>query len=89
MNVSSVIVRAAKEKIESVISNINAVDFCEVHFFDSGGKIVATIEGESIHDQMEKMKKIQSMPDVLSINLSYSYCEDEVTGAIEEMKKHT
>jgi nitrate reductase NapD len=88
MNVSSVIVRAAKEKIESVINNINAVDFCEVHFFDSGGKIVATIEGESINDQMERMKKIQKMPDVLSVNLSYSYCEDEIAGAIGDMKKH-
>ena len=88
MNVSSVIVRAAKEKIESVINNINAVDFCEVHFFDSGGKIVATIEGESINDQMERMKKIQSLPDVFSVNLSYSYCEDEISGAIGDMKKH-
>ena len=72
MNVSSVIVRAAKDNIESVINKINAVDFCEVHFFDSGGKIVATIEGESINDQMERMKMIQSLPDVFSVNLSYS-----------------
>ena len=89
MNVSSVIVRAAKENIESVINKINAVDFCEVHFFDSGGKIVATIEGESINDQMERMKMIQSLPDVFSVNLSYSYCEEEITGAIGDMKRQT
>lgn len=85
MNVSSVIVRAAKQRIESVINEINAIDFCEVHFFDPGGKIVATIEGESIHHQMERMKKIQDLPDVLSVNVSYTYCEDEVAGAVEEM----
>jgi len=86
MNVSSVIVRAAKESIESVIHNINAVDCCEVHFFDASGKIVVTIEGESIHEQMESMKKIQNLPDVFSVNLSYSYCEEEVAGAIDQMK---
>lgn len=89
MNVSSVIICAAKENIESVINNINAVDYCEVHFFDSGGKIVATIEGESIHEQMERMKKLQSLPDVFNVNLSYSYCEEEIAGAVEEMRQHS
>jgi len=89
MNVSSVIVTAAKEKIESVIDTINATDFCEVHFFDHRGKIVATIEGEAIHDQMEKMKKIQDLPGVLSVNLSYSYCEDEIVEDIEALHSKT
>ena len=87
MNVSSVIVRAAKENIERVIHDINAVEFCEVHFYDPGGKIVATIEGESIHEQMESMKQIQNLPDVFSVNLSYSYCEEEVAGAIDHIQK--
>ncbi|KPJ99762.1 MAG: hypothetical protein AMK71_09205 [Nitrospira bacterium SG8_35_4] len=85
MNISSVVVRAAKENIERVMNDINAVEFCEVHFFDASGKIVATIEGESIHEQMECMKKIQGLPDVFSVNLSYSYCEDEIAESIDEM----
>lgn len=86
MNVSSIIVRTVKKSIERVINDINAMDSCEVHFFDHEGKIVATIEGKSIHYQMEQMKKIQDLPDVVSVNLSYSYCEGEISGSIKDMK---
>lgn len=89
MNVSSVVVSAAKEHIQNVIDHINAVDFCEVHLFNSSGKLVVTIEGESTEEQMARMKEIQNIPDVLSVNLSYSYCEDEVTGAIGDMRCHS
>jgi len=85
MNVSSIVVKTTPERLREVIDHINTLDFCEVHFFDPAGKIVATIDGETIHDQMESMKKIQGLPDVFSVNLSYSYCEEEVAGAIDEM----
>lgn len=88
MNVSSIVVKTTAEHLHEVIDHINAVDSCEVHFFDAGGKIVATIEGESIQEQMESMKKIQALPDVLTVNLSYSYCEDEVVGAVEKLNNH-
>jgi nitrate reductase NapD len=70
-----------------VVNNINEVDLSEVHFHDSDGKIVVTIEGESISDQMEKLKIIQGIPFVFSANLSYSYCEDELTQALKQMNK--
>lgn len=85
MNVSSIVVKTTTEHLKEVIDNINAVDLCEVHFYDSEGKIVVTIEGESINDQMERMKKIQNIPFVFSANLSYSYCEDELTEALDRI----
>ncbi len=88
MNVSSIIVKTTTEYLEEVMDNINSVDFCEVHFSDSNGKIVVTIEGESIEEQMERMKKIQSMPYVYSANLSYSYCEEELAPALEKIGKN-
>ena len=83
MNVSSIVVKTKAEHLEEVMDNINAVDFCEVHFSDSDGRIVVTIEGESIEEQMERMKKIQSMENVYSANLSYSYCEEELAQALD------
>ena len=86
MNVSSIVVQTTAEHLQEVIENINAIDFCEVHFLDPQGKIVVTIEGMNIEEQMEKMQKIQKIPFVFSANLSYSYCEDELTTAFDHIK---
>ena len=87
MNVSSIVVKTTPEYIQEVIENINKVDFCEVHFNDADGKIVVTIEGDSINEQIERMKKIQKIPFVFSANVAYSYCEDEVKEKIRQIKK--
>jgi nitrate reductase NapAB chaperone NapD len=75
MNVSSIVVRTAAENMNTVITEINSIDLCEVHFNDTQGKIVVTIEGESVHDQIELMKRIQDLPFVLNASLMYSYSD--------------
>lgn len=87
MNVSSIVVRTTPEHIEKVISEINEIDLCEAHFHDEGGKIIVTIEGDSIHDQTERFKQIQNIPFVFSASLSYSYCEDELVDALDKLKR--
>jgi len=77
MNVSSIVVRTAPENVNTVMTEINSIDLCEVHFHDPVGKIVATIEGESVHDQVELMKRIQDLPFVLNANLMYAYSDQE------------
>ena len=85
MNVSGIVVKTKVEHLPEVIENVNAVDFCEVHFYDSEGKIVVTVEGESIDEQMKRLKHIQSMPFVLSAHLAYSYCEDELVQSYDQI----
>lgn len=75
MNVSSIVVRTTAEHMNAVMTEINSIDLCEVHFNDMQGKIVVTIEGESMHDQIELMKRIQDLPFVLNANLMYSYSD--------------
>ncbi len=87
MNVSSIVVKTLPEHMQEVMDNINTVDYCEVHFNDPSGNIVVTIEGESIEDQMESMKKIQSIEFVSGANLSYSYCEEEVAPALNKINE--
>ena len=86
MNVSGIVVKTTPDHLHDVIADINAIDLCEVHFNDDEGRIVATIEGETIDEQMERMKKIQNMPFVHSANLSYSYCEDEVKTGLDQIQ---
>ena len=87
MNVSSIVVKTKPEHIQDVIVDINAIDLCEVHFNDDEGKIVVTIEGENIEEQMARMKKIQALSNVSSANLSYSYTEDEVAAGLDQIVK--
>lgn len=77
MNVSSIVVKTTPENMKTVMAAINSLDFCEVHFHDKQGRIIVTIEGESIHDQIEIMKRVQNMPFVLHADLMYAYCENE------------
>jgi nitrate reductase NapD len=86
VNVSGIVVKTTKEHLTEVMENINSISLCEVHFHDPDGKIVATIEGESINDQMERLKLIQGIPFVFSAALSFSYCEDELKEALGEIE---
>jgi nitrate reductase NapD len=84
MNISSVVITTSPEHVQEVKDSINLLDYCEVHFHHSDGKIVATIEGESIDDQMNILKRIQDIRFVLSASLAYSYCEDELTKSLDQ-----
>ncbi len=88
MNVSSIAIKTEPEHLEDVIADINSVDFCEVHFYDTDGRVVITIEGESIQDQMNTLKRIQEIRFVLSANLVYSYCEEELKEAKGQIDGH-
>jgi len=87
MNVSSIVVKTEQEHLKEVIDNINAIDLCEVHFNDDKGKIVVTIEGDTINDQVELMKKIQALPNVFGANLSYSYTEEEAANGLDQIMR--
>jgi nitrate reductase NapD len=86
MNVSSVVIRTSTERLEEVIENINKSKLCEVHFYDTEGRIVVTMEGENISDQMNNLRLIQGIPFVIDANLVYAYCEDELNDAIGKIE---
>jgi len=86
MNVSSIVVKTAPEKMTRVMEILKDSGLCEIHFHDELGKLIVTIEGETISEEMMKMKTIQDMPDVLSADLAYSYSEKEMQEAMEQMK---
>lgn len=85
MNISSIVVRTAPEHLDNVINDINGLDRCEVHFSDPDGKIVVTVEGESLDEQIASFKLIQKIPFVFNANVAYSYCEDEVENKMERI----
>jgi nitrate reductase NapD len=86
MNISSLVVRTSPEYLEEVVESLNTSEHCDVHFQDEEGKIIVTIEGENIGDEMKKMAAIQKMAHVLSAELSYSYNEEDLSDAMERLE---
>ena len=79
MNISSIVIQAKPEFVEGIIAICEASDFCDYHFHDvEKGKIVVTIEGENIDEEMSKMKKIEQIPHVICADMMMAYSEDEL-----------
>jgi nitrate reductase NapD len=79
VNISSIVIQAKQDYIDEIVTVCKESDFCDYHFHDAlKGKIIVTIEGEGIEEEMAKMKRIQSIPHVISAEMMMAYSEDEL-----------
>jgi nitrate reductase NapD len=79
MNISSIVVRVESEYVDEVLKTLQEADFCDYHFHDKNlGKIIVTVEGRDISEEIAKVKKIQEIPHVISADLMMAYSEDEL-----------
>ena len=79
MNISSIVVQVRSEYIDEVVNTLKESDFCDYHFHDkSMGKIIVTVEGENISEEIEKVKKIQTLPHIIAADMMMAYSEDEL-----------
>jgi len=85
MNISGVVVRTKPEHLKEVIESLENSGMCEVHFYDEKGRIIVTIEAETIEEEIFKMKAIQALDHVLSADLIYAYSEEELEKARENI----
>jgi len=86
MNVSSIVVQSRPEHSDELRQKLEDSDLCEVHFHDDKGRIIVTIEAESVSDEIAALTKIQAFKNVIAADMSYSYSEDELDKAKEEIE---
>ncbi|MEN8115608.1 MAG: chaperone NapD [Bacteroidota bacterium] len=77
MNISSLVITTLPENTDSVIEILQTGKLCEYHAHKAG-KIVVTIEGESVSDEIKIVNQISALNYVISAEMIYSYCEDEL-----------
>ncbi len=77
MNVSSIVVRTKPAAVKSVMAALEESGLCDVFFSDEQGRIVITVEGESVDGEIEKLMAIRNLPDVLAADLVYAFSDDE------------
>lgn len=89
MNISSIVVLTLPEHTEQVVQDLKNSGLCDYHLHDAMGHIIITIEGESINDEMAKLKIIETMPHILAANMQMSYTEDELEMHKENIEHST
>jgi len=78
MNISSIIVQTLPENLDSVINDLKECEVCDYHFHDDKGKIIITIEGENVGEELEKLRIIEAIDNIISADMQMSYSEDEL-----------
>ncbi len=79
VNISSIVVRTLPENLAETCRALTASGLCEIHFQDEQGRVVVTIEGGDVDEEMRILQQIQTLPDVLSADLVYAYSEQGFT----------
>jgi len=84
MNISSIVVQALPKYIDELVANFQDSDICEYHLHDKDkGKIVVTIEGKDVGEEIEKLVKIQEIPHVMAADMMMTYQEDQLDAEIK------
>ncbi|MCF6271294.1 MAG: chaperone NapD [Melioribacteraceae bacterium] len=86
MNISSIVVSTLPENSEVIIEHFKAGDFCEFHHYEDG-KIIVTIEGNDVSEEIAKLRIIEQTPNVISALMVYSFCEDDLEAEKEKLQK--
>jgi nitrate reductase NapD len=79
--ISGIVVAARPEGLSKVRSEIDALEFADVHYADPSGRLVVTIEAPGIEASMKCVEEIGRLNTVLSVSLAqYHMEENELEG---------
>ncbi len=87
MNISSIVVQALPKHIDELVEYFQKEDFVDYHFCDKAtGKIIVTIEGDGVEEEIKKLVKIQQLPNVITADMMMTY-QEELDEAIKELNE--
>jgi len=85
VNISSIVIQCNSKDYDKVQEWCKSSKICDFHFGDKAkGKIIVTIEGKDVGEEIEKIKKLQTAPYVISADMMMTYQEDMLD---EEIKR--
>jgi nitrate reductase NapD len=77
MNVSSIVVQAMSEHIDGLVEHFKSEDYVDYYVHDKEkGKIIVTVEGAGVEEEIEKLIKIQQTPHVMAADMMMTYQEE-------------
>ncbi len=86
MNVSSIVVQTVPEYLEEVVESLKKCEACDYHLHDELGRIIITIEGSGVEEELKKLKVIEAIPHVIAADMQMAYSEDELDAHMEVLE---
>jgi len=83
MNISSIVVQTVPKYLDEVVESLKSCEVCDYHMHDEKGRIIITIEGESVKEELEKLRVIEAIPHVITADMQMAYSEDELDEHME------
>jgi nitrate reductase NapAB chaperone NapD len=77
VSVSGIVVACRPEHLDGVAERLNALAWAEVHYTDSRGRLVVTIEAADTDESRARLEQIQALPRVLMAELAEYHLEEE------------
>ncbi|RBQ29135.1 chaperone NapD [Aliarcobacter vitoriensis] len=86
MNISSIVVQTLPKNLENVIESLKKSGICDYHMHDEIGRVIVTIEGKNVEEELKKLKVIEAIPNVISADMQMSYSEEELSSHLEVLE---
>ena len=83
MNISSIVVQTIPKFLDEVVQSLKECEACDYHMHDEKGRIIITIEGEGVSEELKKLHVIEAIPHVIAADMQMAYSEDELDKNME------
>jgi nitrate reductase NapD len=78
MNVSGILVVVPVADVVASVESLAALPGVDVHHVDEEtGRIIVTQEGETVHEEVERLKTIKALPGVILAEMVHHHFEDD------------
>ncbi|MBA1432662.1 MAG: chaperone NapD [Epsilonproteobacteria bacterium] len=78
MNISSIVVQTMPKFLDEVVESLKNCEVCDYHLHDEKGRVIVTIEGADVSEELGKLKVIEAIPHVIAADMQMAYSEDEL-----------
>ena len=83
MNVSSIVVQTLPKYLDEVVQAVKDCEVCDYHLHEEKGRIIITIEGEGVSEELEKLRVVEAIPHVIAADMQMAYSADELDAHME------
>ena len=83
MNISSIVVKTVPKYLDGVVQALKDCEACDYHMHDEAGRVIITIEGNGVSEELEKLRIIEAIPHVITADMQMAYSEDELDAHME------
>jgi len=83
MNISSIVVQCLPKHLEQVVQDLKDCEVCDYHLHDEKGRVIITIEGDGVGEELKKLRVVEDIPHVIAADMQMAYSEDELDEHME------